>query len=60
VRTTANGGHLLLSGILDEQLDELIEHFGGAFAQASRVVSEPAIIRSEDSPWCAIWWSLEP
>mgnify|MGYP001221743353 CR=1 FL=1 len=60
VRTTSNGGHLLLSGILDEQLDELIEHFGGAFAQASRVVSEPAIIRSEDSPWCAIWWSLEP
>jgi ribosomal protein L11 methyltransferase len=58
VKHTARGGHLLLSGILDEQLDPLIEHFQSEFKAQGRHPSEPTITADEDTPWRALWWRL--
>ena len=55
---TQPNGHLLLSGILDEQLDELIEHFNSEFRSQKRRISEPTITAYETTPWRALWWQV--
>lgn len=58
VKQTETGGHLLLSGMLEEQLDEVLVHFSEEFRVQSRRASEPTITADETSPWRAIWWKL--
>ena len=59
VQRTKRGGILLLSGILEEQVVEIIDGFSEVFKSQGRSASEPVKYDDKETPWRALWWKLD-
>ena len=59
VQRTKRGGILLLSGILEEQVAEIIDGFAEVFQSQGRSATEPVKYDDKDTPWRALWWKLD-